>query len=44
MTVTVKVAVEVIMTGFMVVIMAESVIVGLHLYFRVEGWGKERGL
>jgi hypothetical protein len=43
-TVTVTVAVEVIMTGFMAVIVAESVIVGLHLYFRVTGWGKERGL
>jgi hypothetical protein len=26
------------------VIVVESVIVGLHLYFRVAGWGKERGL
>jgi hypothetical protein len=26
------------------VIVAEFVTVGLHLYFRVVGWGKERGL
>jgi hypothetical protein len=27
-----------------IVAMIVVVTVGLHLYFRVEGWGKERGL
>jgi hypothetical protein len=43
-TITVEVAVivtvEVEVIGTLIVV----VIVGLHLYFKVAGWGKERGL
>jgi hypothetical protein len=36
--VIVTVAVKVTVTEFVAVIVAESVTVGLHLYFRVTGW------
>jgi hypothetical protein len=43
-TMTVTVTVTVAVTEFVAVTVEESMTIGLHLYFRVVGWGKERGL
>jgi hypothetical protein len=42
--VDVTVAVTMGVIEFVVVTVVESMPIGLHLYFRVAGWGKEMGL
>jgi hypothetical protein len=44
MMVTLTMIVTVAVIEFVAVQMAGSVTIGIHLYFRVSGWGKERGL
>jgi hypothetical protein len=43
-SVTMIVTMVVTLTKFLAVIAKYCMTVGLHLYFRVVGWGKERGL